>query len=64
MLHPLKNLLYLNLVILKLECNNLTFNEILGFYASYMCLLHSRFVKNHLLWILEDGPLITEVVLS
>jgi hypothetical protein len=30
-----------------------------------MCVyMHSRFVKNHLIWILEDGPLISEVVLS
>jgi hypothetical protein len=33
-------------------------------YASYVCLLHSRFVENHPIWILEDGPLISEVVLS
>jgi hypothetical protein len=32
--------------------------------ASYVCLLHSRFVENHLIWILEEGPLISEVVLS
>jgi hypothetical protein len=30
-----------------------------------MCVcMHSRFVKNHLIRILEDGPLISEVVLS
>jgi hypothetical protein len=30
-----------------------------------MCVyMHSRFVENHLIWILEDGPLISEVVLS
>jgi hypothetical protein len=29
-----------------------------------MCLLHSRFIENHPIWILEDGPLISEVVLS
>jgi hypothetical protein len=34
------------------------------FYASYMCLLHSRFVESHPIYILEDGPLISEVVLS
>jgi hypothetical protein len=33
-------------------------------YALYVCLLHSLFVKNHPIWILEDGPLIFEVVLS
>jgi hypothetical protein len=32
--------------------------------ASYVCLLHSRFVENHPIWILEEGPLISEVVLS
>jgi hypothetical protein len=26
--------------------------------------LHSHFVENHSIWILEDGPLISEVVLS
>jgi hypothetical protein len=29
-----------------------------------VCLLHSRFIENHSIWILEDGPLISEVVLS
>jgi hypothetical protein len=30
-----------------------------------MCVcMHSHFVKNHLIWILEDGLLISEVVLS
>jgi hypothetical protein len=32
--------------------------------ASYVCLLYSRFVENHPIWILEDGPLISKVVLS
>jgi hypothetical protein len=32
--------------------------------ALYVCLPHSRFVENHPIWILEDGPLIYEVVLS
>jgi hypothetical protein len=32
--------------------------------ALYVCFLHSHFIKNHLIWILEDGPLISEVVLS
>jgi hypothetical protein len=64
MLYLLKKLLYLNLVILKLKWNNLIFNEILVLFASYVCLLHSHFVKNHLIWILEDGPLIYKVVLS
>jgi hypothetical protein len=64
MFYLLKNLLYLNLVILKLKCNNLIFNEIMILNASYVCLLHSRFIENHPVWILEDGPLIFEVVLS
>jgi hypothetical protein len=30
-----------------------------------MCVyMHSRFTENHSIWILEDGPLISEVVLS
>jgi hypothetical protein len=30
-----------------------------------MCVfMHSRFIENHLIRILEDGPLISEVVLS
>jgi hypothetical protein len=43
----LKHLLLLNLVIFKLKCNNLIFNEILVLYASYVCLMHSRFIKNY-----------------
>jgi hypothetical protein len=54
----------LNLVIFKLKCSNLIFNKILVLYASYVCLMHSRFIENHSIWILEDGPLISEVVLS
>jgi hypothetical protein len=64
MFYLLKHLLLLNLAIFKLKCNNLNFNEILVLYASYVCLMHSHFVKNHPIWILEDGPLISEVVLS
>jgi hypothetical protein len=60
----LQRLLYLNLVILKLKCNNLIFNEILVSYASHVCLMHSCFIENHLIWILKDKPLIYEVVLS
>jgi hypothetical protein len=37
----------------------------LWFWMLHMCVcMHSRFVKNHLIWILEDGLLISEVVLS
>jgi hypothetical protein len=32
--------------------------------ASYVCLLHSSFIKNHPIWILDDRPLISEVILS
>jgi hypothetical protein len=64
MLYLLKHLLFLNLVIFKLKCNNLIINEIVVLNASYVCLLHSRFVKNHPIWILEDGSLIYKVVLS
>jgi hypothetical protein len=64
MFYLLKRLLLLNLVIFKLKCNNLIFNEILVLYALYVCLMHSRFVKNHPIWILEDGSLISEMVVS
>jgi hypothetical protein len=31
----------------------------------YMCVyMHSHFVEYHPIWILEDGPLISEAVLS
>jgi hypothetical protein len=31
----------------------------------HMCVyMHSHFVENHPIWVLEDGPLISEVVLS
>jgi hypothetical protein len=60
----LKRLLYLNLVILKLKCNNLIFNEILVSYAPHVCLMHSCFIENHPIWVLKDKPLISEVVLS
>jgi hypothetical protein len=32
--------------------------------ALYVCWLHSHFVENHPIWIMEDGPLISKVVLS
>jgi hypothetical protein len=64
MFYLLKNFMYLNLVILKIKCNNLIFNEISVLYASYVCLLHSCFIENHPIWILKDRPLIFEVVLS
>jgi hypothetical protein len=64
MFYLLEHLLLLNLVIIKLKCNNLIFNEIIVLNASFVCLLHSRFIEDHPIWILEDGPLISEVVLS
>jgi hypothetical protein len=64
MFYLLKHFLLLNLVIFKLKCNNLILNEIMILNALYVCLLHSRFVENHPIWILEDEPLISVVVLS
>jgi hypothetical protein len=64
MFYFLKHLLLLILVIYKLKCNNLIFNKIMILNALYVCLLHSRFIENHLIWILEDRPLISEVILS
>jgi hypothetical protein len=64
MFYFFKNFLYLNLVILELKCNNLIFNKIVVLNASYVCLLHSRFVENHPICILEDKHLISEVILS
>jgi hypothetical protein len=64
MFYLLKKLLLLNLVILKLKCNTLIFNEILVLFALYVCLLHSCLIENHPIWILEDGLLIFDVVLS
>jgi hypothetical protein len=64
MFYLLKHILLLILVIFKLKCNDLIFNKILVLYASNMCLLHSHFVENHPIWILEDEPLISKLVLS
>jgi hypothetical protein len=52
------------LVISKLNYNNLIFKEIMVLNALYVCMTHSRFVENHPIWIVEDGPLISDVVLS
>jgi hypothetical protein len=64
MFYLLKYHLLLILVIFKLKCNNLIFNKIIVLNALYVYLLHSRFVENHPIGILKDGPLISEVVLS
>jgi hypothetical protein len=60
----LKHLLLLILVVSKLKCNNLIFNEIMVLNALYVCLLCYRFFENHSIWILEDGPHVSDVVLS
>jgi hypothetical protein len=60
----LRHILLLILVIFKLKCNNLIFNKIIVLNALYACLMHSRFVENHPIWILEDKTLISKVVLS
>jgi hypothetical protein len=64
MFYLLKHLLLLNLVIFKVKYNNLFFSEILVLDASYVCLMHSCFIENHPIWILEDRPFISEAVLS
>jgi hypothetical protein len=64
MFYLLKHLLLLILITFKLKCNNLIFNEIMVLNASYVHFLHSRFIENHPIWFLEDGPLISKVVLS
>jgi hypothetical protein len=56
MFYLLKHILLLTLVIFKLKCNNLIFNEIIVLNASYVCLLHSRFIENHPIYILKDEP--------
>jgi hypothetical protein len=47
MFYRLKHILFLNLVIFEVKYNNLTINEILILYASYVCLLYSHFIENH-----------------
>jgi hypothetical protein len=64
MFYLLKHLLLLILVISKLKCNDLIFNEIMVLNTSYVCLLYSRFIKNHPIWILEYEPLIFAPSLS
>jgi hypothetical protein len=60
----LKNLLLLILVIFKLKCNNLIFNKIMVWMFCMCVCMHSHFIENHPIRILEDGLLISEVVLS
>jgi hypothetical protein len=64
MFYLLKNILLLILVIFKLKCNNLIFNKIRVLNASYVCLHAFSLRQESLIRILEDGPLISEVVLS
>jgi hypothetical protein len=52
MFYLLKHFLLLNLVIFKLKCNNIAFNEILSLCVLYVCLLHYRFVEDHPIWIM------------
>jgi hypothetical protein len=47
MFYLLKQLLLLILVIFKLKCNKLIFNEIMDLNALHVCLLHFHFVENH-----------------
>jgi hypothetical protein len=64
MFYLLKNLLLLIIVIFKLKCNNLIFNEIMILNASYVCL--------HVFSLRRESPysdsgrrtLISEVILS
>jgi hypothetical protein len=63
MFYLLKDLLLLNLLIFKLKCNDLIFNEIMVLNASFVCLLHSHSIEDHPIWILEDRPLMSKVVL-
>jgi hypothetical protein len=64
MFYHLKHLLLLFLLIFKLKCNNLIFIEIMVLNTLYVHLRHSRFIENPPIWILDGGPLISEVVLS
>jgi hypothetical protein len=64
MFYLLKNILLLIMVIFKLKCNNLIFNEIMVLNASYVCLHAFSLRRESPDGILEDGPLISEVVLS
>jgi hypothetical protein len=64
MYYPLKHFSRPYLVMLEPTCNNSISTLIMSLYASYVRLLHSCFVENLLTWILEDEPLISEVVLS
>jgi hypothetical protein len=50
--------------VFKLKCNNLILNEIRVLNASYVCLHAFSFIENHPIQILQDGPLISEVVMS
>jgi hypothetical protein len=64
MFYILKHLLLLNVVVFKLKCNNIIFDEIMILNASYVCL--------HAFWLCRESPdldlgrrtLISEVVLS
>jgi hypothetical protein len=57
MFYLLKHLLLLYLVIFKSSYNNLIFTLIMVLYASYVCLLHSRFIENHPIDLEATNPL-------
>jgi hypothetical protein len=63
MFYVLKHLLLPYLVILKQSCNNILYCNF-----SFICFVYvfarSCFIENSPIWILEDGPLISEVDLS
>jgi hypothetical protein len=63
MFYLLKYLLLLYLVILKQSCNNIFYFNLV--FICFICVFaYSRLVENHPIYILEDRPLISEVVLS
>jgi hypothetical protein len=64
MFYLLKNLLLLIIVIFKLKCNNLIFNEIMILNASYVCLHAFSLRRESPDPDPGDGPLISEGVLS
>jgi hypothetical protein len=63
MFYLLKHLLLL-ILIFKFKCNNLIFKKIVVLNASYVCLHAFSLCRELLIWILDDGPLISVVGLS
>jgi hypothetical protein len=58
MFYLLKNILILILIIFKLKCNNLIFNEIMVLNDLYVCLHAFSFRQESLIKILKERPLI------